>query len=346
MSCPLLEKFAPETRSLIWEYVLTFDAPLRHIQQMRPFIEKFGQSTKPDTETSSSEEPSAVSDLSDRANTSILTTNKLVYNEAIPVFYKHNTIKVDAAICKPENTATLRATDLSLAAQVTAESELRTNATDGKIATLGDVAHFAVGEFATIFPKLKTVTIYLYTDALPTPVTALFAMAAAVRSTRRFGAVKFEGVGSVIAGPIQPPGRAKLSMVMQCKASVDRWANDEVVTDKDSVLSMSMRFVHDHPREKRPRTVDPIAQQFFDRLHDSIVPGDYGSIDTGGYEFWTVANEGLRQGQLRFQREQLARSAAVEDASSDSDSDSDYAPPSEEEDDEDDEEVLEDDGST
>jgi hypothetical protein len=125
MSCPLLEKFAPETRSLIWEYVLTFDAPLRHIQQMRPFIEKFGQSTKPDTETSSSEEPSAVSDLSDRANTSILTTNKLVYNEAIPVFYKHNTIKVDAAICKPENTATLCATDLSLAAQVTAESELQ-----------------------------------------------------------------------------------------------------------------------------------------------------------------------------------------------------------------------------
>ena len=40
MSCPLLEKLAPETRSIIYEYVLSFETPVKHATNLQPFLQK------------------------------------------------------------------------------------------------------------------------------------------------------------------------------------------------------------------------------------------------------------------------------------------------------------------
>jgi hypothetical protein len=141
MSCTLLEKLAAETRLRIYEYVLTFDTPVKHANKMRPFVEKLTgargvsgpkqmQSTilKELTKAGSKfgvkakavqgSEPSDVDGSLQRIDTSILTTCKLVYNEAISVFYTSNTIHFEAQLCRRKDITHSRATDLSLATQM------------------------------------------------------------------------------------------------------------------------------------------------------------------------------------------------------------------------------------
>lgn len=36
----LLDKLAPEIRNVIYEYVLSFDTPLKHVTRMKPFVKK------------------------------------------------------------------------------------------------------------------------------------------------------------------------------------------------------------------------------------------------------------------------------------------------------------------
>ena len=357
MSCPLLDRLAPETRNLIYEYVLTFDAPLKHVHKMRPFVEKSARNTKSidsiesngsKAETISSEEPSAASKSSNRVDTSILSTSKLIYREAIAVFYKHNTIHIEASMCRRENAIPLYTTDLSLANHVTVESTLKAESEDGTLDGLGEIARFASAGFPLIFPKLKTVTVYVNTDAHPLPVSALFALTDKLSSTSGFAGVKFNGVGSSVAYTVLPPGNPKFNLIMQCKATVARWANGQAIANyAGDVMNMSLRVVHDYCKANNPpNTVDPVTRNLFNRSHDAIVPIGYPVIEPNSYEFWTVADEGLRHMQLEFQRQQQARAAPVEDASSDSDSDSDYSPPSEEEDDEDDGDDSEDEEPT
>jgi len=319
MSCSLLEKLAPETRTLIYEYVLTFNAPLKHAHNMRPFLEKSGQSiesikaTESKTEAASSEEPSAASHYSNRVNTSILVTSKLIYNEAIPVFYKQNTITVDAAVCRPENITTLRATDLSLATKVALVSAMRIDPKDGKVDRLGQAARFAKVSFSKIFPKLKTAVVHIYTDAHPTPVSALFAITASLRSWRGYAAVRFNGVGSVVAFPICPPGQAKFVLVIQCRRTIDRWAKGKVDLRLGGTIGMSTRAVYEMWRRKGnpPGTADPVAHMFFNRKKDSILPVGYPSIVADSYEFWTIVDESLHEMQLQWQqRERIMQLAA------------------------------------
>jgi len=354
MSCPLLDQLAPETRNLIYAYALTFDAPLKHVHKMRPFVEKSAKNTgsidsiesnESKAETASSEEPSTVSSSFNHVNISILTTSKLIYKEAIAMFYKHNTINIEASMCRLENVLALHTTDLSLATHVTVESVLKVDPQDGKFDGLGVITTFASVGFPLIFPKLKTVTVYVNTDAHPLSVSALLALTAKLKSTPGFAGVKFDGVGSAVAYPILPPDHPKFKLVLRCQTTVARWANGKI-PDDDDVMSMSTRVIYDYCKTHNPPgTVDPIARSFFNRAHDAIVPIDYPVIEPDSYEFWTVADEGLRHMQLDFQRQQQARRAPIEDASSDSDSDSDYSPSSEEEDDDDDEDASEDDES-
>ena len=306
MSCALLDKLAPETRTLIYEYALAFDTPLKHVHKMRPFTEKLTkstQSTKSKTETVTSEEPYAANEFYHRVNTSILTTSKLIYTEAIPVFYKHNIINIDASLCK--NVSTLHTTDLSLATQVTVESVLEIDPKDGSMDGLGEISRYAIGPFWLIFPKLKTVTVYVNTDAHPTPVSALFAIIARLKSAPGFSGVKFDGVGSAVASSICPSKNTKFCAVVQCRTTVARWANEKVISDDDDdVMAMSMRVIHDHCKANSPPgTVASIARSFFNRTHDIFVPIDYPTIEPNSYEFWTVADECLRHMQLDFLRQ-------------------------------------------
>jgi hypothetical protein len=40
MSCPLLDKLAPETPILIYEYVSSFGTPVKHATNLQPFLQK------------------------------------------------------------------------------------------------------------------------------------------------------------------------------------------------------------------------------------------------------------------------------------------------------------------
>lgn len=316
MSCSLLDKLAPETRTLIYEYVLTFDTPLKHVHKMRPFLEKSLQSkelkksndanksNKSTTETASTEEPSAASHSSNSVNTAILTTSRLIYQEAIAVFYKHNTITIDTAICGLEKIERLRRTDVALARQVITVSDLKFAAQTGIVGGLGDVARFAMTQFPNMFPKLKAVTVYVYTDSHPSPVKALFGLTTCLRTLPNAAPVKFEGVGSVVAFPEHAP---KCKVVLQCKTSVDRWANGKISSRSCCVLSMTMRWLHDSYEGDPNGAVDQIAEMFFNRLGNTVLGSGYPPIEKGGYEFWTVADEVWHQSKPRVARRMETR---------------------------------------
>jgi hypothetical protein len=167
-SCPLLDKLAPETRTLIYEYILSFDTPVKHVTNLKKpflgkltggktnmkisdkhatnpkaFLEKFTTGGKSDPEDESAEaddqsdwesiEGEDDSDLESTGgepesspstqatgepeplhlvNTSILTASKLIYNEAIAVFYKSNIISIDAQFLVYDALESPQTTDL------------------------------------------------------------------------------------------------------------------------------------------------------------------------------------------------------------------------------------------
>lgn len=120
MSCPFLDKLAPETRTLIYEYVLTFNHPVKHAKRMQPFVKKLtGTESIPNLESTAAElEPE--SDAKARRNTtvlgpvdtSILTTSKVIFNEAIVVFYSKNIIRANPEMCSSKHLVSPLATDL------------------------------------------------------------------------------------------------------------------------------------------------------------------------------------------------------------------------------------------
>jgi hypothetical protein len=102
---------------MIYEYVLSFDTPLKHVTHMQPFVKKL-TGVEPKSGSGSTETETETATDSQRVNTSILATSKLIYVEAVAVFYKHNTIHFDAQMCTFESLVSPRATDLSLAKQI------------------------------------------------------------------------------------------------------------------------------------------------------------------------------------------------------------------------------------
>lgn len=127
MSSPLLDKLAPDLRQRIYEYVLAFDAPLRHIARMRPFADKIinyngipwsqfallgSDST---TASMNGDKPLA---SSSPVNKSLLVADKLIYTEAIAVFYDTNTIRFESQLSWLHSIIPPHLTDLSLATHV------------------------------------------------------------------------------------------------------------------------------------------------------------------------------------------------------------------------------------
>jgi hypothetical protein len=102
---------------MIYEYILFFETPLKHVTKMQPFVEKL-TGVKPTQRSRSTGSETETTTDSRLVNTSILTANKSIYPEAVAVFYKHNTIRFDAEMCTFESLISPRATDLSLAKQI------------------------------------------------------------------------------------------------------------------------------------------------------------------------------------------------------------------------------------
>jgi hypothetical protein len=85
---------------------------------MQPFVKKL-TGVEPESESrSTGSQTETVAEPLRRVNTSILTTNKLIYIEAIAVLYARNPLHFDAQMCAHEDIVSPHATDLSLATNV------------------------------------------------------------------------------------------------------------------------------------------------------------------------------------------------------------------------------------
>ena len=301
MACPLLEKLAPETRNLIYEYALTFDTPLQHVQQMRPFIEKFGD-TDWETRAALSEEHPAVS-VSHRANTSILTSSKLIYTEAIVAFYKSNFVTIDPRMfgttTKHRQIERILATDLALATQVVTKLRLSFGTAKEAEVVLGGSTNLLIKGYPKMFPKLRAGRVNIYTDAGPRPVLALFVAADAMRHSGIFHTVQFEGVGSVAA---YPNAYSQMKMMVRSQTSIDNWENDEI--GPTGFPTMSVRELHRNSEGMPPGTVVDAAQVLFNSGQDGFLPPGYPDFEAGSHEFWTITNELMREAEL-FARDML-----------------------------------------
>jgi hypothetical protein len=287
MFCPLLEKLVPETRGLIYKYVLAFETPLKHVKDMRPLLEKSHQSTESRAELASSEEPTDKSDSLDHVDISILTTNKLIYTEAIVVLYESNIISVNPAICKPKDTSTLRATDLALATQVVTKINVGPDPITERPTGLQECVNVATNILPAIFPKLTSSSVYLYTDAYSKPVTALFMFVTAMRGSTTFETVEFDSVGSVVASSTENPG---LKFIGQCKATMERWGKAQAPSDT-SLLGLTTKKLQGLSEGLSPGTVDTLSQRMYDDMQAAVVPPKCVAIETGSLEFWTVIDE-------------------------------------------------------
>jgi len=192
---------------------------------MRPFVEKSGQEIKSKVELTLRQEPAHTSESIKRIDVSILTTSKLIYTEAISTFYKSNIITVDAPTCKPENISALRGTDLTLATQVVTKISLNPEYVAAGPRSLAECMCLATHTLPSIFPKLISASVCVYTDAFEMPVTKLFRVADVLRDSAKFDTVHFEGVGSVAAYSTDRPD---LKFIAQCKLTIERQQKDEI----------------------------------------------------------------------------------------------------------------------
>lgn len=360
MSCPLLDKLAPETRVLICEYVLSFETPVKHATNLKPFLEKLiaGGKSNPETPAkhdtnvppalqrllsakSNSEventgaenesgweniegeddsdlpitEAETVSSLSAEAagtpeplclvNTSILTTSKLIYKEAIAVCYKCNTVSIDAQFCDHEALESPQTTDLSLAAHVVTKLDLSKSAQsikDGRFGlTESNAIHFAMVVVPAMFSNLRSSKFFLYVDA-----KNLFPMAATMRSTPMFSEASFDGVGSITACSSRSQD---LKITVQCKEIMESWAapTHDISVMRLHPLLATAKVLYRASRGDPQGPVAQYARSFFSATHSVLVPEVYGAIDYDTHEFWIVIDQGLNtyQRMLGVQRSSI-----------------------------------------
>jgi hypothetical protein len=273
MSCPLLDKLSPETRVLIYEYVLSFERPVKHATNLQPFLPKLTaksnreipfkhtpnlrsflqevtgaksnsetantgaknesdwesidgeddsgtESTEAELESSPGTKAAGEPEPLSLVNTSILTASKLIYTEAIAVFYKSNIISIDAQFCPYEALESPKTTDLSLATQVVTKVDLSKMSQNSKKGEFGPVEFNAVRvamvAIPAIFPKLRSSKFFMYVDT-----KFLFHLAAMMRTNPVYRDTSFDGVGSVAAFS---NSNRKLKIVVQCRETMESWA--------------------------------------------------------------------------------------------------------------------------
>lgn len=294
MACPLLERLAPETRNLIYEYVLTFDTPFKHAQKMRPFINKLYERSDSGTGTTSGAASSHMADSLQRVDTALLSTSRLIYKEAVVAFYKNNVICFDADGCEAASIVSPRATDLSLATQVMMKITGGYD-TAKSLSAFHEGIEFSQEAFPAIFSKLRTATIYIYTDSCMAPVEALFALADYLHSSPNHDDIVFEGVGSFTAHSVNQP---HISTMVQCKKTVEGWAKAELGLGSLYRFEMSTKSRYPYSQDGH---VHRDAIRSFNVARRSYLPDSYPEVAEGSFEFWTVVDEVWQRRQLMMQ---------------------------------------------
>jgi hypothetical protein len=311
MSCTLLEKLAVETRLSIYEYVLTFDTPVKHVNKMRPFVGKLSgagsgsglkqvQSTivKELTKAGSrfgvrakavqGSEPSDFDGSLRRIDTSILTTCKLVYKEAITVFYTSNIIRFEPQLCRREDITHPRGTDLSLATQMVIKIDQPLFLTHIRPHDFWD---FALLMLPKLLPNLRTGTIYVPTDSAAHFIAELRIL----HGTLYRNAIALNAPGSMVATFYHAEPCVKL--IMQSEHAMRRWKSPIVQIPADLVTmhnaAANLLFLN-----TRAGLTDPqnryagLARTAFD-FTKTLPELDPGSVELDSWEFWTVVDAGL-----------------------------------------------------
>jgi hypothetical protein len=352
-SCPLLDKLAPETRTLIYEYILSFDTPVKHATNLKPFLEKLtggktnmkisdkhatnskaflekfttGGKSDPEDESAEADDQSDWesiegeddSDLESTGgepesspstqatgepeplhlvNTSILTASKLIYNEAIAVFYKSNIISIDAQFLVYEALESPRTTDLSLATQIVTKIDLTKASQNSKEGEVGPIEFNAIRvamvAIPAISPNLRWSKCFMYVD-----MKVLFHLAAMMRATPVYSENAFDGVGSVAACSNR---NRKIKVVVQCRETMDSWAapTDDISPTTLHPLLVTAGSLYRESRRDPQGTHAQFARTLFNATHSAIVPQGYGPIDYDSYEFWTVIDQALSTCQREF----------------------------------------------
>jgi hypothetical protein len=281
MSCPL-DKLAPETRTVIYEYVLSFDTPLKHVTKMQPFVKKLTGIEPKSGSGSTGSETETITDLQ-RVNTSLLTASKLIYVEAIAVFYKHNTIHFDAQMCKFEDLDSPRATDLSLAKHVIVKID---DSVDPKASRrIGSAAKMSGTTVPVIFPNMCTCSVYISVDTNPNPSTLLVSLCCSLLGDDMFSEVYFNGIGSLHA---VMRGSPCLKLVMQSKWTMDRWANLESISPGSLTLTnISAPSLYQASRANHQNIFGQHAKFVFNMFKTLLEEPELENVEPDGYEFWT-----------------------------------------------------------
>ena len=282
MSCPL-DKLAPETRVLIYEYVLAFDTPLKHVTEMRPFVKKLtGVEPTSDSRITGSE----IKTTTDMqcVNTSILTANKLIYTEAIAVLYARNTIVFDAQMCKPEDLVSARATDLSLAKHVIVKMNDSVDPTvSGRIGSAVKMSYLTI---PAILPNMRTCSVYISVDTELGPSALLISLCCSWRGDDMFSEVCFNGVDSVHAVMRDSPG---LKLVLQSRWTMDRWENPEPISSGNLTFgNVSATSLYQASRANPHNDFGKRAKFVFNIFRTLLLElPELENVEPDGYEFWT-----------------------------------------------------------
>ena len=351
MPCPLLDKLAPETRVLIYEYVLSFETPVKHATNLQPFLQKLTtksnmeipfkhapnvrsslqevtgaksnsetedtgmenesdwesndgedgsdlETTEAEPESSPSTEAAGELELLCLVNTSILTASKLIYTEAIAVFYKSNTISIDAQFCGYKTIESPNTTDLSLVKQVVTKIDLAKMSQHSKEEGFGPVEFSAIRvamvAIPAICPNLRSSKLFMYVDS-----KFLFDLAAMMRVNPIYSEAAFDGVGSVTACSKR---NRNLQLAIQCRETMESWAalTDNIPPATLHPLHITAGSVYRASRGDPQGTYAQYARNMFNAASPAGVPAGYGAIDYDSHEFWTIIDQFLNTYQRVF----------------------------------------------
>lgn len=288
MSCSL-DKLAPETRAIIYEHVLSFDTPLKHVTKMQPFVKKLtGAEPKSDSGSTGSETETITNPQ--RVNTSLLTASKLIYVEAIAVFYKHNTIHFDAELYASEDIVSPRATDLSLAKHVVVEVD---DSLDPKMyARFCKVLYLSLTTIPAIFPKLRTCSVHISADTDDQPLGYLIRVCHALQHQELIDEASFTGVGSITA---TIKSRPCIKVIIESRWTIDRWAKPAALSDVMSSYydEVSASALYHFSRAPPQNSYAQKAQSIFNIYKNLAQLPALEDVEQDGYEFWTAVDQCL-----------------------------------------------------
>jgi len=292
MSRPL-DKLAPETRAMIYKYVLSFDTPLKHITKMQPFVKKLtGSEVESGPPHITGSDTEAITELQ-RVNTSILTASKPVYVEAVAVFYKLNTIHFDAQMCTFESLVSPRATDLSLVTQVVVKIDDSVGPEIG--VRLGSAMAMSTATIPAIVPNLRTCSAYISVDTEPYPSMILAILGSSLRHVDSFSKVYFNGVGSVHVVLKDSPC---VELVLQSRCTIDRWASPgPIPTGGLTLTNVSATSLYQASRGDPQNVYMQHAKYVFNIFKYLLGPLGTEKLDLDGYDFWTCVDAGLCMSQ-------------------------------------------------